>query len=73
MSTDIIQFQDNVREYQSGALNWFVMVTIPIMFFTFLGWYGFHWWAARKDRLASTWDADSEKQNGADSSYVSGP
>jgi hypothetical protein len=61
MSTDIIQFSDNAKEYQWGALNWYMMVTIPFMAVTFATWYGFHWWAARKEKLALVETADLEK------------
>ncbi|KAE8444669.1 hypothetical protein EG329_014326 [Mollisiaceae sp. DMI_Dod_QoI] len=62
MSTDIIKFQDNAKEYQWGALNWYIMVTIPFMFATFVSWYGFYWWTARKERLALAESGDLEKK-----------
>lgn len=41
MSTDIIQFDKNEKEYQWGALNWYIMVTLPFMAASFATWYGF--------------------------------
>jgi len=73
MSTDIIQFQNNAKEYQSGALYWYIMITIPFMVVTFATWYGFHWWAARKEMLALAESADFEKQNSKYSFSVSSP
>lgn len=73
MSTDIIQFRDNVKEYQWGALNWYMMITIPFMVATFLAWYGFHLWAARKETLALAENADLEKQNDSKPSNTSNP
>jgi hypothetical protein len=70
MSTDIIQFKDNVKEYQWGALHWYMIVTIPFMVATFATWYGFYWWAARKERLALAEAADLEKQNSSNLSNV---
>ncbi|TVY76116.1 hypothetical protein LSUE1_G004244 [Lachnellula suecica] len=70
MSTDIIQFQDNVKEYQWGALNWYMAVTIPFMAATFVAWYGFYWWAARGEKVAAAERADIEKQAGSDLSVI---
>jgi len=72
MSTDIIQFKDNAKEYQSGALNWYIMITIPFMAATFGSWYGFHWWTARKEKLLLAETADLEKQNSSNSWNNSG-
>jgi hypothetical protein len=62
MSTDIIKFQNNVKDYQWGALNWFLMVTIPFMFATFVIWYLFHLRAVKEETLALDEAADLEKQ-----------
>lgn len=62
MSTDIIQFKDNEEDYQSAALKWFAMVTVPFVVATFVTWYGFYWWARRKERLAAAGKADLERQ-----------
>ncbi|KFY93297.1 hypothetical protein V500_03784 [Pseudogymnoascus sp. VKM F-4518 (FW-2643)] len=70
MSTDIIQFKNNVEDYSSGALKWFAMVTVPFIVATFVTWYGFYWWARRKERLAAAEKADLERQNSSDSSKM---
>jgi hypothetical protein len=74
MSTDIIQFEKNEKEYQWGALNWYIMVTIPFMAASFATWYGFYWWAKRKERRAAEAEnADIEKQKSVEYSIVSSP
>jgi hypothetical protein len=71
MSTDIIKFSDNKKEYQWGALHWFMMVTVPFMVATFAAWYGFHLWAARKEKQELAMISDLEKQNSSDASKAS--
>jgi len=73
MSTDIIQFDKNEKEYQWGALNWYIMVTLPFMAASFATWYGFYWWTKRKERRAAAEIEDLEKQNSVEYSLVSSP
>lgn len=73
MSTDIIKFDNNAKEYQWGALNLYMAVTVPFMVVTFGTWYALYLWAARKEKLALAGSADVEKQNDADSPHVTNP
>ncbi|CZR62157.1 uncharacterized protein PAC_12054 [Phialocephala subalpina] len=50
MSTDILQFQDNSENYQSKALEYYLMITIPIMAVTFGVWWGMYWWVKRGEQ-----------------------
>ncbi|KAI9773493.1 MAG: hypothetical protein M1839_002075 [Geoglossum umbratile] len=59
MSTDIIKFQDKSagkpgRTFQPGALQLYLAISLPLMFITFLSWYGVYWWVNRKDRRKSS-------------------
>lgn len=47
MSTDILKFQDNSENYQSKALEYYLMITIPIMAVTFGVWWGMYLWVKR--------------------------
>ncbi|KAI9866764.1 MAG: hypothetical protein M1813_000706 [Trichoglossum hirsutum] len=56
MSTDIIRFQTDQtgepsRTFRLGALQLFLAITVPLMFVSFLAWYGVYWWVDRKDKV----------------------
>lgn len=55
MSTDIIRFQPNragkpQKTFQSGALQLYLAITLPLMFVTFAASYTVNWRANRKTR-----------------------
>ena len=56
MSTDIVKFRINKsglleNSVQLGALQLYIVVSLPLMLITFLAWYGVYWWVNRKERL----------------------
>ena len=52
MSTDIIHWNNGIKNYQSGALQIYLAVCIPLMVATFVVWGAFQWHERRKERLA---------------------
>lgn len=53
MSTDIVNFHpSSVRISESAvsfaALRLYVALSLPLMFITFIAWYGVYWWVSRK-------------------------
>lgn len=43
MSTDIVRWSNNTKEFQSGALYVYLALCIPFMFATFIFWAVFQW------------------------------
>jgi hypothetical protein len=59
MSTDIVQFTATPspnkpqKVFSLDALQLFLAITVPLMFFTFLAWGVFYWWENWRDRVKS--------------------
>lgn len=61
MSTDIVTWDTNSFNQQertvfTGAVNFFLMLTLPLIFATFTAWAGFYWSEKRKER--KRWEND---------------
>jgi hypothetical protein len=55
MSTDIVHWQTPApgeleKVVSSGAIEIFLVVTVPCMILTFAGAYGFYRWSKRRER-----------------------
>jgi hypothetical protein len=56
MSTDILKFPTSnstgkpEKVFAPEALRYFLALTLPTMFLTFLAWAGFNWWVNRRER-----------------------
>lgn len=55
MSTPVVQFNDDNenlsdRNIGVGALQFYVVVSVPLMLLTFASWYAVHWWERRKEK-----------------------
>lgn len=44
MSTDIVRFDRSIKIFSPPALNLFLAISLPLMFFTFVAWYLVYWW-----------------------------
>ena len=56
MSTDIVHWDTgndgkSVKNFQLGALQIYLAISLPFMLATFGIWYGFHWLERRKEAL----------------------
>lgn len=61
MSTDIVTWDTNSLNQQeetvfTGAVKFFLILTLPLIFATFAAWAGFYWSEKRKER--KRWDED---------------
>jgi hypothetical protein len=51
MSTDIIHFNaNNTQDFQVQGLKVYLGICLPLMFITFLGWYGVYWWVNKRQK-----------------------
>ncbi|KAL1635092.1 hypothetical protein SLS56_001844 [Neofusicoccum ribis] len=61
MSTDIIRWQSDggnslEKTVSTGALEFFMSITIPLMLVTFTCWYGVYWWVNKREEAVKTMD-----------------
>jgi hypothetical protein len=67
MSTDILKFQDNSKNFQSKALMYYLIITIPIMIITFGAWRVMYLWIKRGEEKKA-----HQRQQGSLSSLENG-
>lgn len=67
MSTDILKFQDNSKNFQSKALIYYLIITIPIMIITFGAWWVMYVWVKRGEEKKAY-----QRQQGSLSSLENG-
>lgn len=53
MSTPIVRFDSidsgfSLKNVGLGALELYLVVSVPLVFFTFFAWYGVSWWEKRR-------------------------
>lgn len=75
MSTDIVKWQaessnDLKKTVSTGALRFFIAVTIPLMLATFLAWYLVYRWVKKRDKLLNP-PSDIEAQVAPENSQKS--
>lgn len=71
MSTDIIRFQSTEagtaeRVVQPKAIHFYLMVSLPLVFGTFLAWYGVYLWETHKEKNKRSGTAKKEHRDASE-------